>query len=139
MTIEFIDNPANKEKVEALSLLSDMHKDAYGFRPRYYNSEAMSIADIQEEIEKCSKVISKNLAEEEIHLQEDIKTFKALIIKTIVLGADDFKTALRWIFDGSGIASDEWEATETFAWQNGILFSDYGRTIIKELNEVLYN
>ncbi len=139
MTIEFIDNPANKEKVKALSLLSDMHKDAYGFRPRYYNYEAMSIADIQEEIEKCSEEITKNMTEEKIQMEEDVKAFKALIDETIGYGAGDIITALRWLFDGSGVSIDEQEAAETFAWKNGIMFSDYGRIVVKELNKILYN
>jgi hypothetical protein len=139
MTLEFIDNPANKEKVELISFISDYHKDAYGFRPRNYNFQAWSMDELNTFIDELEVIVKENIAEEEIRLQADISAFKELIEKTISLGAGNIETALRWMFDGSGVELDEQEAAETFAWKNGILFSDYGRLVVKQLNKILYN
>jgi hypothetical protein len=127
MTLEFIDNPANKEKVELISFISDYHKDAYGFRPRNYNFQAWSMDELNTFIDELEVIVKENIAEEEIRLQ------------AISLGAGNIETALRWMFDGSGVELDEQEAAETFAWKNGILFSDYGRLVVKQLNKILYN
>ena len=50
------------EKSEAISLLSDIYKDAYGFRPRtVYNYDAMSIDDINAEIDAIETPIEGNV------------------------------------------------------------------------------
>ena len=43
------------ERGVALSVLSDIFKDANGFRPRYYRTADMTLADIEAEISRISR------------------------------------------------------------------------------------
>lgn len=142
MTIEFMENPANVEKVEAMSMLSDIYKDAYGMRPRgVYNVEAMTVAEINAEIDFLHKISMENMEDEaRVEAIRD-EEFKALVQKTIDLGAGDEVTALKWLFDGSGLKS-EWfsfQDLEHFVWQYGILFTDYGKEIVEKLRLIYVN
>ena len=139
MTIEFIENPANAEKVEAMSMLSDIYKDAYGSRPRgIYNVEAMTVAEIYHEIDELHKISMENMEQEAIWEAMKVEEFKTLIAETIKLGADDEKTALKWLFDASGIEVWSFQDVEHFVWQYGILFTDYAKHILTVLTELYH-
>jgi rRNA maturation protein Rpf1 len=59
MTIEFMVNPENKEKVEALSIYSDLHKDAYGVRGNNTNLQHLSLEEINAKIEELVIVVNE--------------------------------------------------------------------------------
>lgn len=87
------------EKDELFQILSDVYKEAYGVRPRFYKIDDMSIEDLQNEIDSISKI-----AEEEYKRQceieaENLVEFRKLIASTINMGAKDVETAIRWICD----------------------------------------
>jgi hypothetical protein len=120
---------------EAYSFLSDMYKDAYGFRPRNYRND-LTLAEIQEEIDDLYEIVKENMAQEEIRLQEDIKAFKKLISDTILIGAEDYETAVNWLFDSfkpeDGVITDLFNI-ESFLYFYGIMHSDLGRDVQKIL------
>lgn len=134
MTEQFmIDNP---EKSEAYSFLSDMYKDAYGIRPRgVYNVEAMSLEDIQAEIDVCHEVVYDNMEREAIEEANAEWLFQALVDKTIKLGASDEKTALKWLFEATLDNPSEvsYFDVEGFLYQNGIMHTEYGKKVQKIL------
>lgn len=139
MTEEFFNNPANKEKIEALSLLSDIHKDAYGFRPRNYDFEAMTLQDILDETERVYAVSLEEMKAQKEADKVSIKRFKELLVKTIGLGAKTFDKALEWLFDGSGIERDEPYGVEEFLYRYDIdMYTTYGHIIKKRLENILY-
>lgn len=81
-------------------LFSDLHKDAYGFRPRQHEFYAASddrkqqiwdgvVADLEIEMENSRNAEAQAVA-----------AFAARIQETIALGAGDEETAIRWILDG---------------------------------------
>jgi hypothetical protein len=78
MTNEFMNNPVNAEIVEAYSMLSDMHKDAYGFRCRTYRSD-LTLEEINQEMDELSLVIKENEVEEKRVEEIRIEEFKTLI------------------------------------------------------------
>ena len=119
------------ERKDLINIMSDMHKDAYGFRPRHINYSLFTNAELEAECDHYQEVIKEDLKRREIQLEADLKAWDDLIDKTIHLGAGDYKTALRWIVDGA----NEWDA-ESIVWSQGILFSDKGRALVKEINEV---
>lgn len=80
-------------------LFSDLHKDAYGFRPRshrFYTSSPeekqiiwdFTIIDLNRELK----------SQEEAEVQAD-RDFETNIYKIIDLGAKDRETAIRWMLD----------------------------------------
>ena len=144
MTIEFMENPVNAEKVEAMSFLSDCYKDAYGIRPRgVYNVEAMTIDDINAEIDRVNVIVSDNMELEAIEESNADWEFQTLVEKTIKLGAGDEKTALKWLFDAHiaerNIVEVDYMDIEHFVWGYGIMFTEYGKRIINIVKQPYMN
>jgi len=100
----------------SFELISDLYKDARGFRP---GSAWMAAFDAKPFAEQ--EAIWDSLQEElEARIDEDksreevaLANFKARLQDTIGLGAGDFATALRWVMD------DE-EDLEFFLYKQGI-------------------
>tara|TARA_R110001599_G_scaffold218208_7_gene416512 strand:- start:69 stop:473 length:405 start_codon:yes stop_codon:yes gene_type:complete len=119
------------ERNDLLNIMSDMHKDAYGFRPRHINFDAFTDAELDAECDYYQEVIQKSSDLAQLREQADLEGFGNLIKKTIELGAGDRKTAIKWIVDGA----DDWDA-EAIVWNMGILYTEIGRALVKEINEV---
>jgi len=116
------------ELSEAYSMLSDMHKDAYGFRCRTYRSD-LTIKEIHEEFDKLQVVIKRNIEEERLWEMEQEMAFKLLLQKTIQLGAGDEQTALRWIVEGEIEDTRDYFEIESFLYRYGMMHTEYGRII----------
>ena len=112
-------------------LFSDFHKDTYGFRPRaheFYDAtperkqeiwDAMGVDfDIEQERERFQKT-------------EDLAAFYREIEMHIVFGAKDRVDALRWMTQGEKFYHQQ--DVEHWVWNQGILFTDEGRALVKEL------
>lgn len=119
-------------------IISDLHKDARGYRPSQYFWEGW-----KELSDEGQKEIFDMLAEElEIREQDEremeqraIKTFEARIADVIKLGAGNRQTALRWIASQEKFYHSQ--SVEHFVWEQGILFTDYGKKLLNELLEIV--
>ena len=119
---------------------SDLVKEVYGSRgparsghlSHYYDSTP---AEKQKIWDDLAEQLRKNEAEEREAEQLKIADFESRIEDVVNLGAGDRKTALRWI------ASQETfyhgQCVEHFVWELGVLFTDYGRKLLKELADVV--
>lgn len=121
-----------------LQIYSDYHKEAYGFRPRHINYHSLTTEELEADFEHFGKMCRENAIEEEKQLQADLKAFDVQIERTIQLGANDYKTALKWLFDGEGMDWENPQNLEVFVWRKGILFSDKGKAVLKDLEEIYY-
>lgn len=93
----------NTEYTYDASIVSDLHKDAYGFRPsegwwRLWNT----MTDAERQVEwdgllEDSKAAAEADAAREV---EAIRRFEALVVRTIANGAKDRTQALDWIING---------------------------------------
>lgn len=121
---------------EAYALLSDVHKDAYGFRPRNYRND-LTLDEINEEIDRLLVIASENEKAERILEISNKADFEALIERTIGLGAGDRKTALRWLYE----ANEGYEAChydiEFYVWNLGIGCGDIAKPLVNEIYEAL--
>ena len=117
------------------NLFSDLHKDAYGFRPRYHRYYEASNDEKQEIWNDLCALLEQNEAQARQLEKERIASFEDRINDVIGLGAGNRKTALRWI------ASQETfyhgQCVEHFVWELGVLFTNYGRKLVEELAEVV--
>ena len=112
-------------------LYSDFHKDAYGFRPRTINVYALTTEELEADYARFEAVCRENEEAEAIAQAEADTAFKTLIANTIQMGAEDETTALYWIADG---AYDEYGFDyEHFLWNQGILYSAYGKEMSKKI------
>lgn len=86
----------------------DMHKDAYGVRPRGIDTSAWTLEDFEAEFAVLSETIEREEAARKEAEAQAIKKFNQHVTNTICMGAGDRKTALRWIMDASS-ANGDWE------------------------------
>jgi len=119
-------------------IISDLHKDARGYRPSQYFWEGW-----KELSDEGQKEIFDMLAEElQIREQDEremeqraIENFEARIADVIKLGAGNRQTALRWITSQEKFYHSQ--SVEHFVWEQGILFTDYGKKLLNELLEIV--
>ena len=119
-------------------IISDLHKDARGYRPSQYFWEGW-----KELSDEGQKEIFEMLAEElQIREQDEremeqraIENFEARIADVIKLGAGNRPTALRWVTSQEKFYHSQ--RVEHFVWEQGILFTDYGKKLLNELLEIV--
>lgn len=115
---------------ETLSIYSDVYKDAYGIRPRHDMSH-LSEEELNQEIDRLNQIAEDNADEEEEIAQFCVNSFKDRLQTIINVGANDEETAIRWMFQGSN--TDDFEH---YIWSEGILFTDYGRNLVNQYQNI---
>ena len=109
-----------------LQIYSDVHKDAYGFRPRYDYS-SYSLEQLEADFVRFAGVIDEASEAEALAELEAVRTFKSVIRSLIEVGAEDEETALRWL--ASAAVKECGPDWEHYLWQRGILYTEYGREL----------
>lgn len=120
------------------SIVSDLHKDAYGFRPSqswWAMWAAFNPDQMQAEWDHLIEVMNESIEMERLEKERALAEFKALVQKTIELGAGDEETALRWMTQDETFYHSQ--DVEHWVWNQGILFTDYGRELVKRLNSLV--
>lgn len=95
-----------------VDIVSDLHKDAYGFRPgEYFWNQWDLMDDVGRQITWDNLIadLKAETAREELAEKRAIVEFNELIAKTLAIGAKDQETAIRWIMEGSENANGDWE------------------------------
>jgi hypothetical protein len=92
---------AGESRQNLLAIYSDMHKDAYGFRPRHLFTE-MSTEELVSDMEYFGMLIDANLAQEAIAEKAAIDALEARLASYMEMGAPDRATAMRWELDAQG-------------------------------------
>lgn len=91
-------------------LISDLFKDATGFRPgASWMEKWVSLSDVekQEEWDYLCRTLEDNLAQEKIDEARAIERFEMEIDQLIDTGAGDRETAVRWFLQSVGLFGDE--------------------------------
>ena len=113
-------------------IFSDFHKDAYGFRPRAYHEFWDATPERKQEIwEQMLHDMDLEIAREKREKDESLKRFNALLEQFMTYGAADRTTALRWMTEDNKFYNEQ--CVEHWVWERGILFTDEGRALVKEL------
>ena len=117
-------------------LFSDFHKDIYGFRPSGYDEFYDATPERKQAIwDQMEQNFLQEMVREEKAKAEALERFNALLEKFMTYGAADRTTALRWMTEPSRFY--EVQDVEHFVWNQGILFTDEGRALVKELVEIV--
>jgi len=117
-----------------LDLISDLHKDVFGFRPGATYLEAfwsLTESGQQNVYDDLCAQLEQNQQEEKVQEQAAVEEFQARIEDVIGLGAGNRLTALSWITGQEKFYHIQ--DVEHFVWEQGILFTDYGKKLVKEL------
>ena len=115
------------------NIFSDLHKDAYGFRPRGHEYYEAAPERKQEIWVRVCEDLEASQEEESRREQEAVAVFKAQITRVIEAGAGNRSTALRWMIQPAGETFRLEQDVEYWVFNQGILFTDYGRELVKEL------
>jgi hypothetical protein len=117
-------------------LVSDLHKDCYGFRPSVYY-----MAEWEEESPAGKQAIwdgllidlDRAINREKLETTRSVEIFESMIANSILLGAADRDTAIRWLTQAEDFKHSQ--DVEQFVWSHGILFTHLGREIVKKVCE----
>ena len=92
---------------ELQSIFWDMHKDAYGFRPRGIDTTNWDEATFNAEFDYLQDLIAKNERERKIAEHEACHAFEMRVQSVLACGAQDRAMALRWIHEAEGTGGDD--------------------------------
>jgi len=119
-------------------IISDLHKDARGFRP----TEDWMIM-FENQSEEMQQEIFDGLVEELEEANEEearlealaLEQFNQLLAKCMSYGAQSREDSLRWMIQDTKFYNEQ--CVEHWVWNQGILFTDEGRALVKELMEIV--
>ena len=111
------------ELEQAQAIYSDMHKDAYGFRPRFdYNT--WTLEKFNAEFELMGRIIEDdNKVKQETQAQA-AHDFEMRVLSLLQTGAKDRAMALRWIHEAEGSNGDN----EYLCFLLGLPYSYFKKT-----------
>lgn len=85
----------------------DMHKDAYGVRPRGIDTSYWTEADFEAEFVILAKTIDANYKQQLIAEEQASHDFEMRMLSLLQTGAKDREMALRWIHEAEGSNGDD--------------------------------
>ena len=116
---------------------SDLHKDVHGFRPSEIfmkNVKRFSDQERDDLWEALCIQLEENTKAEKAQEEADVAKFEARIQDVIELGAGNRTNALLWIIGTETFYHIQ--DVEHFVWEQGILFTDYGKQLVKDIAEI---
>lgn len=119
-------------------IFSDLHKDVHGFRPSAIfmkNVKRFSDQERDDLWEALCAQLEENTKAEKAQEEADVAKFEARIQDVIGLGAGNRFNALLWITGTETFYHIQ--DVEHFVWEQGILFTDYGKQLVKDLAEIV--
>ena len=117
---------------------SDLHKDVYGFRPRGVLMDEWNDRTPRQKQELWNALcdqLEENTAREKKIEEIKVDEFKERIHQAQTWGAHDYWDALRWITGCETFYHVQ--DVEHFVWEQGILFTQYGKQLVKDLAKVV--
>ena len=127
------------ERDELIGMYSDSYKDAHGIRPRWMNFDGMSNDEISDGISENCRIANENADAEAKYAQEQVEVFKANVDRYInEFGAGSEEKALEWMLDAE--ECEHWyhgQNVEQYVWNQGIIFTDYGKELVKKLCKII--
>ena len=118
-----------------LGTISDFYKDAHGVRPALCRYREMTNDQLETEIDRLGHEVEAVMEQEHQRDLRAVADFQARIQRTVDSGAGDETTALRWTIQPETFYS--LQCIDHFLWSQGILFTDYGRSLATQIQEIL--
>ena len=131
MQVELKDIP----RKDLETFIYEEHKTAFGTKGRHYDFASMDRAELEKEAEYIADACDRAFKEEAHRAEVAIADLEGLINDTISFGASDRATALRWLTQDEEFYHSQ--DVEHWVWNQGVLFTDYGRELVKELEAVV--
>ena len=103
-----------------VQLYSDLHKDAYGYRPRVSLAH-LSAVQLDIEWNRTCKDLEMEMEHERVREADALNNWENLVAETIASGARDYATAVRWLHQAQGLEGDD---LDYLLWGYGITSFD---------------
>ena len=111
------------ELEQAQAIYSDMHKDAYGFRPRFdYNT--WTLEKFNAEFKLMGRIIEDDNKVKQENQAQAAHDFEMRVLSLLQTGAKDRAMALRWIHEAEGSNGDN----EYLCFLLGLPYSYFKKT-----------
>ena len=94
------------ELEQAQEIYSDMHKDAYGFRPRFDYS-TWTLDKFNSQFELMGQIIEADNKVEKENQEKSAHDFEMRVLSLLQTGAKDRTMAVRWIHEAEGSNGDD--------------------------------
>ena len=94
------------KKNECVTMISELGKSATGSRGRV-DPDEHTLEELEIMVEYWGKESTKAVEEQRIADKRKVKEFAKRIKDTCKLGANNYRTAIRWILQAEGIENDE--------------------------------
>jgi hypothetical protein len=120
------------------NIVSDLHKDAYGFRPSVAWMHAWETSTDEEKQgiwDSLIEEMKESMDRERRMAEQAVADFESDLATIMFLGAGDRATALRWMTQDEEFYNDQ--CVEHWVWKHDILFTDYGTALCKELKGIV--
>lgn len=91
---------ANSKREDILDNISDVYKEAFGFRPRGYGFDTMTLAQLEELYNEWIYRGELNYRIEQKRQALALEQFEERVADLIKMGASNRENAIRWIVDG---------------------------------------
>jgi hypothetical protein len=101
---------------QAQCIYWDMHKDAYGVRPRGIDTSTWTLADFEAEFKVLGQAIEREEISRKTAETSAVEVFERRVAELISMGAQDYEMALRWIHEAEGTQGDD----DYLAWTLGM-------------------
>jgi len=112
------------------NIISDLHKDVYGFRPRqdwWANWKVIDEDAKQAEWDYLCDECDQQIAAQKVRDDEALKDFQARVDQMIELGAVDRDMAILWIVDSLDLTeNDLWYGAEYVCHRLHLSYDNYG-------------
>lgn len=92
------------------NLFSDLHKDAFGFRPSEYAwAEWNEASPAQKQViwEDLLDGLDRAVNEEKLQQEAAVASFESRIASLMLVGARDRETAIRWIVESLNLSEND--------------------------------
>jgi len=107
MTTEFKSWDELSKLEQAQATYWDMHKDAYGVRPRCIDTSSWTLEDFEAEFVILGQAIAEAEIERQNSEEKATVVFEQRIYTLVNAGAKDRATAIRWIHEAEDTHGDD--------------------------------
>ena len=104
------------ELEQAQATYWDMHKDAYGFRPRGVDTSSWTLEQFLEEFVILGQAIDREETARKAAESKAVELFERRVAELISTGAKDSEMAMRWIHEAEETRGDD----DYLAWSLGL-------------------
>ena len=123
------------KRQELLSIISDFHKDARGFRPSLERYENMTESQLEDEVRYLASEVEQAMDMEAQREQVALREVQKTVAINILSGAGNTREGIRWMLQGEEFHTPQ--CVEGFVYSLGILFTTYGRHFLRIAEDIV--